>query len=72
MAPTFWAAWASATLLMLASSSICDAVGRAGRLVAVQDEPVLEVEELALHLAIGDGRPRDRGGRGPRRRGRRR
>ena len=32
------------------------AVGAEGGLVAVHDEPVLEVEELALHLAIGGGR----------------
>ncbi len=31
-------------------------VGTLGGLVAVQDEAVLQVEELALHLAIGGGR----------------
>ena len=32
------------------------AVGADGGLVAVEDEAVLQVEELALHLAVGGGR----------------
>ncbi len=56
VAPTFCAACASAMLLMLARSSTCEPSALMRGLVAVQDEPVLEVEELALHLAVGGGR----------------
>ena len=41
---------------MLASSSIRVPSAVERRLVAVGDQPVLEVEELALHLAVGGGR----------------